>query len=41
MMLQLSERDSRALAEALLAPWDPSPEITENARRMRDLFDSH
>jgi uncharacterized protein (DUF1778 family) len=37
--MALSERDSRAFVEALLSPWQPSPELQENARRMREAFD--
>ncbi|HEY8283205.1 MAG TPA: DUF1778 domain-containing protein [Chloroflexota bacterium] len=37
--LALSERDSRAFAEALLAPWSPDEELRDTIRRMRDTFD--
>jgi len=37
--LALSAQDSRAFAEALLAPWSPDEKLRENIRRMRDTFD--
>jgi len=37
--LTLNEEDSRAFAEALLAPWNPDEELREHIRRMRETFD--
>ncbi|HXT35893.1 MAG TPA: DUF1778 domain-containing protein [Chloroflexota bacterium] len=37
--LALSAQDSRAFAEALLAPWSPDEELRDTIRRMRDTFD--
>jgi len=39
LTLTLTKRDSRAFAEALLAPWNPNEELRENIRRMHDTFD--
>jgi uncharacterized protein (DUF1778 family) len=37
-ILRLSERDSLALMQALLAPWEPSADLRAEAQRMRDLL---
>jgi|GEM_PF-683615 uncharacterized protein (DUF1778 family) len=37
-ILELSERDSRAFVEALIAPWEPTPKMREDVRRMRTMF---
>jgi len=38
-ILALSERDSRAFAEAFLSPATPADDVAEEIRRMRALFD--